>query len=110
MAFVEMVDLPRGQNVTSFYFDRAPAQHAQVSSKAQFVFWFPSMDGTPFPIHVHNGALFRYTMSGLVQLAVQANLEAAAAFQAQKFPVLLGYTLLENKVTFFDRSRKRLGF
>lgn len=112
MSDVEMVTFPPNQKGKShqFYFAGAPVLGAKPSPSARFRLLFPGMDGRNFGVVVSAVAIFRQTMAGLVQMAVQSDLQAAAAFQAAKFPVLLGSTVLEGKVVYFDRSRKRLGF
>lgn len=109
MESVKMVDLP-AENSTSFYFDGKAVIDARISPKADFQLWFPDVDGKPFPVHIRNDALFHSSASGLLLVGVLSDLKTAVTFQESKFPVLLGFPLLQGKVTFFDRSRKRMGF
>lgn len=114
MRDVRMVVFPNGSDSpdirNAFYFDRKPVLGAKPSVKSSFSFFFPDMDSVPFAHTLSPGAIFRQTMAGLVQMAVQGNMQAAAAFQSAKFPVLLGTSFMLEKVVFFDRSRRRLGF
>eukprot|EP00927_Polykrikos_kofoidii_P049535 TRINITY_DN43585_c0_g1_i1.p1 TRINITY_DN43585_c0_g1~~TRINITY_DN43585_c0_g1_i1.p1 ORF type:complete len:558 (+),score=64.06 TRINITY_DN43585_c0_g1_i1:112-1785(+) len=90
---------------------------AHVSPKARFSLYFPDAEveatrdeQQSFRVDVAMSELFWMTSLGLVQRGVQANLNAAAAFQATKFPVLIGGIAMVGRTTFFDRSRRRIGF
>merc|ERR1740138_1691130 len=99
MALVGMVVFPSEFNATSFYYDRAPVLDARISPHARFTLWFPGMDANEIVgVNLSMNGLFRRTMAGLVQMAVQSNLAATASFQSAKFPVLLGSSVLAGKV------------
>lgn len=114
MLSVEMVSFPLEQNsstvIESFYFKQTAVLGASVASQSKFQLFFAGLRGTPISHHLMLGAFFRETTAGLVQAAVFGNLQVAAAFQASKFPVLLGSNVFSGKVIFFDRSRRRVGF
>lgn len=111
---VGMVEFPEESDNKSrrqqFYFDVLPIPGAKASEKSRFTIWFPGLDGEDFGVDVDTRAIFRHAHSGLVQIGVHGNLTVAASYQSAKFPVLLGDTIMYNRVVFFDRSRKRIGF
>jgi len=110
MLNVGMVDFPLEENSTaaqrSFYFNRSAIPGASPSARGRFTLHFPDEQGELFGVHIPMDVLFRQTAAGLLQPTVQGDV---AAFQAAKFPVLLGAPLLVGRVTFFDRSRRLLG-
>jgi hypothetical protein len=110
MLAVGMVDFPPVENSTakqsSFYFNRTVIPGASPSARGRFTLYFPDEEGELFGVHIPMDVLFRQTAAGLMQPTVQGDV---AAFQAAKFPVLLGSPLLVGRVAFFDRSRRRLG-
>eukprot|EP00930_Biecheleria_cincta_P055798 TRINITY_DN42068_c0_g1_i1.p1 TRINITY_DN42068_c0_g1~~TRINITY_DN42068_c0_g1_i1.p1 ORF type:complete len:545 (+),score=63.29 TRINITY_DN42068_c0_g1_i1:16-1650(+) len=114
MLNVDMVAFPPDQNSASlrrsFYFNQTAVLGAHPVPESSFRLFFPRDDGTIISHRLLEGVIFRQTMAGLVQLAVQGNLGVAAAFQSNKFPVLLGTSFMAGKVVFFDRSRRRIGF
>lgn len=116
MAAAEMVRFLPGTaraTVADFYAGRVAVSGAAPAPRAALRVFFPDAEDSQareFPVPVEVDALFLRSEDGLRQTAVRGDLDAAAAFQSAKFPVLIGSPLLRGKVTVFDRAAKRLGF
>lgn len=117
--FPDNMTSPNGNsNRKAFFFDKVPVRGAHVRDGASLSFRFLSEDGSSdvlVPVDL-DGPIFRHTapsgdyLGGLVQWGIQGDLSVLGNFSEAKFPTLLGDPFLQGKSTFFDRSRRRVGF
>ncbi|CAE8617903.1 unnamed protein product [Polarella glacialis] len=108
MAASEMVE---GDTDTAFWYNQSASLHAVVRPGASIAVLLPRTDGKGIhEIKVDLDAVFRNSKKGLVQIGITGNLDYIVQAQANKFPTLLGATLLQGKTVIFDRSRRQIGF